>query len=99
MSIHRTIPSSITRFVDAVMNARDGTNAAPILKTVRVVAAAAYEQDELAIPNPIAMSTSRRPFRPNMSDIFSLLTNTWRPAEIENPRTSAQSISHNIAAA
>ena len=65
ISSHRMMPSSITRFVDENRNARLGTSAAPFLKSVLLIAAAAYEHDELAAPKPVASAISRTPSRPS----------------------------------
>jgi len=64
ISTHRMTPSSSTRFVEENKNARLGTSAAPFLKSVLLIAAAAYEHDELAAPNPVASAISRIPSRP-----------------------------------
>jgi hypothetical protein len=50
MSTTRTIPSSITRLVEAIMNTAAATKSAPFVNSDFAIALAAYEHDEEAIP-------------------------------------------------
>lgn len=50
MSTASTMPSSITRFVDATMNTIAAKKSAPRAKSERAMAEAAYEHDDEIIP-------------------------------------------------
>ena len=89
-SSQSTAPNSTTRLVDANMKASEGIKAAPCAKALRAAAVAAYEQELLAAPKPVASVIERRSVRPKSADIFAFETNTCKAAEIVNPSTSAQ---------
>ena len=97
--IQRTKPSSSTRLVEANMNASAGTSAAPFLKTVRAVATAAYEHDELTAPRKVAHPTERRLVFPNCLVTLSLRTKTCRKADSPKPNASAQNVCHSMSSA
>src|SRR5437764_14592570 len=52
-----TAPSSIIKLVEANINARAGMSAAPCCIALRAAATAAYEQELLAAPKPVANET------------------------------------------
>ena len=54
------IPSSITRFVEAIWNAIAAVKSAPFRKSERASATAAYEHEDDAAPNPAAFSERPR---------------------------------------
>ena len=59
MSSARIKPSSMTRFVLASANAVAAVKFAPLRKSDRASATAAYEQDDDAAPSPVAISRLR----------------------------------------
>ena len=94
-----TAQSSMTRLVEANMNASAGSSAAPCVNALRAAAVAAYEHELLAAPKPVASAIERRFARPKSRAIRSLETNTWSAAETANPSTSAQNVSQAISRA
>ena len=94
-----TIPSSMTRFVEENRNARLGTSAAPFLNRVLLIAAAAYEHDELAAPNPVASAISRTPSRPSARCIRAFETSACTAPESVNPRIRLHPTCHTMPAA
>ena len=54
------MPSSMTRFVEANMNATAAMKCAPFITSERAAASAANEQDEDAAPNSVASETLRK---------------------------------------
>jgi hypothetical protein len=54
-----TTPNSMTRFVDAISNAMAAVRLAPLRKSDRAKATAAYEQDDDAAPNAVAAARDR----------------------------------------
>ena len=53
-----TIPSSRTRFVDANMKMSAVVRSAPFWNSDFAIAVAAYEQDDDAMPSPLALATA-----------------------------------------
>jgi hypothetical protein len=74
-------------------------SAAPCCIALRAAATAAYEQELLAAPSPVASETDFKFVWPNARLICSLLTKTWSTPEMAKPSTSAQNVAHNIASA
>ena len=66
---------------------------------VRLIAAAAYEQDELAAPKPVASAISRMPSRPSTACIRSFETSVCTKPESVKPRTRLQATCHSMPAA
>ena len=58
------MPSSITRFVEANMNATAATKCAPLRTSERAAASAANEHDDDAEPNAVARATPRKSAAP-----------------------------------
>src|SRR5207249_4442775 len=52
-------PSSTTRFVDAISNAIAAVKSAPLRKSERASATAAYEHDDDAVPRAVAVASDR----------------------------------------
>src|SRR5438132_1098679 len=94
-----TAPSSITNLVEANINARAGMSAAPCCIALRAAATAAYEQELLAAPKPVANETDFKFVWANSRLICSLPTKTWRTPEMVKPSTSAQNVAQSIASA
>jgi len=99
ISRYRMMPSSSTRLVEEKRNARLGISPAPFLKSVLLIAAAAYEHDELAAPKPVASAISRMPSRPSTRCIRSLETRACTAPDSAKPRTRLQPTCHAIPAA
>lgn len=68
------MPSSMTRLVEANRKARLGMSAAPFLKSIRLIAAEAYEQLEEAAPASDASAICVTPSLPRASRMRSLET-------------------------
>src|SRR5437763_12327061 len=94
-----TAPSSITKLVEANISVRAGMSAAPCCIALRAAATAAYEQELLAAPKPVANETDFKFVWPNARLICSLPTKTWRTPEMVKPSTSAQNVAQSIASA
>ena len=91
-----TIPSSITRFVEANMKTIELTKSAPRWKSVLAIADAAYEHEDDAAPNNVARPISRGPRRPSTRSIDTRGTNACTAPEIPKPRIRAQSVAQNM---
>ncbi len=89
-----TIPSSITRFVDAISNAIAAVKSAPLRKSDRASATDAYEQDDDAAPSADATTSVRGEASGSSLRISRFDTTACTAAESAKPRTSAQRISH-----
>src|SRR5438270_12235459 len=94
-----TAPSAITKLVEANINARAGMRAAPCCAALRAAATAAYEQELLAAPKPVASETDFKFVWPNARLICSLLAKTCSTPKMVKPSTSAQNVAHSIASA
>jgi hypothetical protein len=90
------IPSSITRFVEANMNVIEAVKSAPLRKTDRASATAAWEQEEEAAPRPAAMAIERAESSGRSRRISRFETTACTTAERKKPRISAHRISQNI---
>jgi len=93
------IPSSSTRLVEENKNARLGTSAAPFLNSVLLIVADAYEQLELAAPNPVAITISRMPSRPSSRCICAFETTACTKPDSVKPSTRLQPTCHIIPSA
>ncbi len=91
-----TMPSSMTRFVDAIMNTMAATKSAPLAKSDFDMADAAYEQLDDTMPYPAARPTAAGRWLPSFACICSFETNAWTTPESVKPRTRAQSVSQNM---
>src|SRR5258708_1050517 len=97
MRITRTIPSSMTRFVDAISKLIAAVKSAPLMKSERASATAAYEQEELAAPSSVASASERGESSGNSRLICAFDTTASTIADSVNPRIKAQRISQVIA--
>ena len=86
-----TIPSSITKFVEAHRKAMDGIKPAPFLNKDLVVARAAKLQELLMNPKNVASPTSFAPALPIDFFILSWVTKTWIMLLTMYPKAKAQS--------
>ncbi len=93
----RMIPSSITRFVEAISKVIAAVKFAPLLNSDLASATAAYEHDELAAPSNEARPSVRGESSGSRRLICSFETTASTAAESVNPRMSAQRISQVIA--
>ncbi len=75
--IAMTIPSSMTRLVDASRKASDGISPAPLANSEREVASAANEQELEMKPKPVARRMVLGPASPILCRIRSRVTKTW----------------------
>ncbi len=91
-----TIPSSMTRFVEANWNAIEEVKSAPFRKSERESATAAYEHDEDAAPRPDAMPIERGESSGSSRRISPFETTACTAPESAKPRISAHRISQNI---
>ena len=58
MRMTSTMPSSMTRLVEANMNTMAVTKSAPFWNSDLAMAVAAYEHDEETMPSPLARATA-----------------------------------------
>src|SRR6266853_1778276 len=86
--IRRTRPSSNTRLVEANSKMIALTKLAPLRKSVRATATAAYEHEELAAPKPHARRKPLRSGLPRARATVRLETTVWMIAESKKPRAS-----------
>jgi len=93
------IPSSTTRFVEAISNAIAAEKLAPFRKSDRASATAAYEHDDDATPSPEASAIVSGRSSPSSRTIDSRRTTACTTAESAKPSMSAHRISHVIDAA
>src|SRR6266480_651667 len=91
-----TMPSSITRFVDANMKIIALTKSAPFWNSDFAIAVAAYEQLDDTMPKPVARATGLAPWAPRARRISSRETNACTAPESVNPRINAHSVSQNM---
>src|SRR5712691_6648448 len=91
-----TIPSSATRFVEAISKAIAAVKSAPWRKSERASATAAYEHEEEAAPRPVATASVRGESSGSSRRISCLETTAWTAPESAKPRMSAQRISQVI---
>jgi len=89
-------PSSATRFVEAISKAIAAVKCAPLRKSERARATAAYEQEDEAAPSALATRRVRGRSSPSSRPIVDLRTIAWTMEESRKPRISAQVISHVI---
>ena len=94
--IQITIPSSITRFVEANWNASADAAEAPFVNSDLAIAIAAYEHEEEAAPRPVASPTGRAPDPPRARSMRVRGTQAWTTPEIAKPSTSAHQTCHAI---
>jgi len=90
------IPSSITRLVEANWNAIAAVKLAPLRKSDRASATAAYEQEDDAKPNRLASAMLRGESSPNRRAICLLDTSACTAPDRANPRSRGQRISQHI---
>ena len=76
-NIAMTMPSSMTRFVEASMNAIAGTKPAPLANRARVVESAANEQELEMKPKKVPSPTLLGPVSPMLRLMRSRVTKTW----------------------
>ncbi len=91
-------PSSKTRLVEANSKAITARKSAPLRKSVRAIATAAYEHDDEAAPSPVAIAMLRGPPSGISFATFSRDTVACTNAESPKPRMSAHSICQPIKA-
>ena len=89
ISTQSTSPSSQTRLVEANWKLSAVTAEAPFWNSDLAIAIAAYEQDELAAPSPVASVICFGPSPESDRSIRSRGIQAWTIAEIAKPRTSA----------
>src|SRR5579862_1319477 len=94
-----TIPSSATRFVEAISNAIAAVKLAPLRKSERARATAAYEHDDDAAPRPVATRSERGESSGRRRATSRFETTAWTQAERAKPRIRAQRISQVIPSA
>ena len=92
-------PSSTTRFVEATSNAIAAVKSAPLRKSERASATAAYEQDDDAAPSPAAVAIERGESSGSSRLISRFETTACTAPDSAKPRIRPQSICHAIAAA
>ena len=88
-----TIPSSITRLVEAISNAIAAVKSAPLRKSERASATEAYEHDDEAAPRPDATTSVRGEASGKSLRISLFDTTACTAAESAKPSTRAQRIS------
>jgi hypothetical protein len=86
----------MTRFVEANSNAIDAVKFAPLRKSARASATAAYEHDDDAAPNPHAIVRDLGESSGSSLLISDFDTTAWTTPDSVNPRISAQRTSHVI---
>ncbi len=86
------IPSSTTRLVEAISNTITAVKSAPFLNRLRASATAAYEQEELAMPNPVARAKLLGESFPNRCSMVPLRTSAWTIADRAKPKINDQRI-------
>ena len=84
----RITPSSTTRLVLAISKTIAAVKLAPLRKRERASATAAYEQEELAIPKPVARASVTGRSSPRVAMIVSRRTSACTIAEMPKPRMS-----------
>ena len=94
--ISRTRPSSKTRFVDANSKMIALTKWAPRRNRALATATAAYEQDELAAPNPRERTKPLRSGLPRTPATARFETTVCTIAESRNPKASGQKTSQSM---
>src|SRR5207244_1544850 len=82
--------------VEANSNAMDAVKSAPLRNSDRVIAVAAYEQEEEAAPRPHAFSSERGESSGSSVAICRLDITACTTAEIAKPRTNAHNICQNM---
>src|SRR5207247_4567716 len=87
------IPSSITRFVEANWNAIAAVKSAPLRKSERASATAAYEHDDEAAPRPDATASVLGESSGSSRRISLFETTACTAPERAKPRMSAHSTS------
>ena len=92
----RMTPSSTTRLVEAISKAIAAVKLAPWRNRDRASATAAYEHDDDAAPNPVAMASVRGRSSPSRRMIVLRRTTACTTADNAKPRISAQRICHVI---
>lgn len=97
ISSARITPSSTTRLVEAISKAIAAVKSAPLRKSDRASATAAYEHDDDAEPRSAATPSVRGRSSPSSRTTVDLRTTACTIADSPNPRTSAQAISQVIA--
>src|SRR5689334_9705323 len=90
------MPSSITRFVEAISKAMAALKLAPLRNSDRARATDAYEQDDDAMPSPVAAASARGESSPSSRTTVARRTSACTTADNANPRISAQRISQVI---
>jgi hypothetical protein len=93
ISTQRTRPSSQTRFVEANWKASAVIAEAPLAKSERAIAIAAYEQEDEAAPSPVAFAIGAKPVPDSAPSIRARGTQAWTMPEIAKPITSAHQTS------
>ena len=96
--IQMMIPSSITRFVEAIAKAMAAVKLAPSRKSERASATAAYEHDDEAAPSSVALVSVGALSPPSVRMTSPRRTTARTTPDNANPRIRAQRISHAIAA-
>ena len=91
-----TIPSSITRFVEANSNAIAAVKSAPLRNKERASATAAYEHDDEAAPRPVARHNERGESSGISRRISLFDTTACTAPDSAKPRINAQRISQNM---
>ena len=86
------MPSSMTRLVLAISNTIAATKLDPLRNRERAIATAAYEQDELAMPSPVALVSVAGRSSPSIREMVSRRTTAWMMADRVNPRINDQVI-------
>src|SRR6476661_6156886 len=92
----RITPSSTTRLVDAISKAIAAVKFAPLRNSERASATAAYEHDDDAAPNTVAMAKVRGRSSPSNPTIVDLRTTACTTADSAKPRINAHRISQVI---
>src|SRR6056297_3336539 len=83
------IPSSITRFVEANINATPAIKCAPFLMRARAAASAAKEQEDEAAPKNVDSEMLFRSPSPMYRVSFPFGTNAWIIPDTKYPRINA----------
>ena len=91
-----TMPSSITRLVEANMNTRAEMKSAPLANRDLAMAVAAYEHDDDTMPKPLARATAAGPWSPRVRCICSWETKACTAPDRPKPNTRGHSVSQNM---
>src|SRR2546430_5955032 len=90
------IPNSTTRLVEAISKTIAAVKLAPLRNNDRASATAAYEQDDEAIPRPVAAASARGESSPSRRTTVAPRTTASTPADSVEPRIDAHKTCHVI---